>query len=169
MSLVTRQLALAAAALLLLAACAHAQSTRRGRSYAQTLLRDVLRRHPQIKQAEIAAMSGDGCVTVAASDVGDIGDKCDGKEREVMQSGEPDIEDPSIVDPVYIISEALHDASGAVVGIIITDVFPERGRGRNAAVARARALRREIESRIQSAAQLTAGAPAAAANVRPRQ
>jgi hypothetical protein len=168
MSLVTRQLALAAAALLLLAACAHAQTARRGRSYAQTLLRDVLRRHPQIKQAELAAMSGDGCVTVAASDVGDIGDKCDGTERKVMQSGEPDIEDPSIVDPVYVISDALHDASGAVVGIIITDVFPERGRGRDAALARARALRREIESRIQSAAQLTAGTPSAA-NARPRQ
>jgi hypothetical protein len=167
MSVLTRQLALVAAASLLLTACADAQTARRGRSYAQTLLRDALRRHPKIKQAEIAAMSGNGCVTVAASDAGDIGDKCDGKERNVMQSGEPDIEDPSMVDPVYIISEALHDASGAVVGIIITDVMPERGRGRDAALARARALRRDIESRIQSAAQLTAGTPAAS-NVRPR-
>lgn len=162
MSVVMKGLALVVAATLSFAAGAHAQ-TRRGGSFAQTLLRDVVRRHPQIKQAEIAAMSGDGCVTVAASDAGDIGDKCDGKERNVMRSGEPDIEDPSVVDPVYIISEALHDASGAVVGIIITDVVPERGRGRDGALARARALRRDIESRIRSAAQLTAGTPAARA------
>jgi hypothetical protein len=143
-----------------LAASATAQTGRGGRSFAQTLLRDVLRRHPQVRQAEIAAMVSDGCMTVAATTAGDVGDRCDRKERNVMRSGKPDIEDPSAFDPMYIISEPLHDASGAVVGIIITDVRPERGRGRDTALARARALRRELESRIQSRAQLIAGTPA---------
>src|SRR5688572_8764751 len=101
--LVATQLSLAAA-LLLWAAPADAQLRRGPRTFAQTLLRDVLRRHPQVKVMELAAISGDGCVTIAASDVGDIGDKCDGRERRVMRSREPLIEDPSRLDPAFVIA-----------------------------------------------------------------
>jgi hypothetical protein len=158
--LVTTQLALATA-LLLLASPADAQLRRGPRTFAQTLLREVLRQHPQIKTMELAARRGGGCVTVAATDVGDIGDRCDAKETRVMRSREPDIEDPSMVDPAFVIAEALHDASGRLVGLVITDVVLGRGGTREAALARARAVRRDLESRIESLAQLTAGTPAA--------
>jgi hypothetical protein len=158
--LVTTQLALTTT-LLLLAAPGEAQLRRGPRTFAQTLLREVLRQHPQIKVMELAAIRGNGCVTVAASDVGDIGDRCDAKETRVMKSRQPDIEDPSLVDPAFVIAEALHDSSGRLVGLVITDVVLGRGGTRDAALARARAARRDLESRIESLAQLTAGTPAA--------
>jgi hypothetical protein len=158
--LVATQLSLAAA-LLLWAAPADAQLRRGPRTFAQTLQRDVLRRHPQVNVMELAAIIGDGSVTIAASDVGDIGDKCDGRERRVMRSREPLIEDPSRLDPAFVIAEALHDASGRLIGLVITDVVLGRGGTRDAALARSRAVRRDLESRIESLAQLTAGTPAA--------
>jgi hypothetical protein len=155
----TRRVALVLVAVLVpLAACAHARTDR---SFAQRLLRDVLRRHPEVTVMELAVVSGNGCVTVAATDAGDIGHRCDDKEKQAMRSEEPFVEDPNEQDPAYIITEALHDASGRVVGVVITDVVVrEPGGGRAAALARARAIRRELESRIQSAAQLTGGARA---------
>jgi hypothetical protein len=158
-SAVTKGLALVVAvALAPLVEIAHAQ-TGRGGSYAQRLLRDVVQRHPEIKGMELAGLRGNGCVTIAATDEGDIGDRCDDKERRALRTKEPYVEDPSEFDPAYIITEALHDASGRVVGVIIMDLVPERG-GRAAALARARTIRLEVESRIPSAARLNEGTPA---------
>jgi hypothetical protein len=155
----TRRVALLLAVVLLpLAACAQTQTGRAGRTFAQRLLRDVLRRHPEIKVMELAALSGEGCVTIAATDAGDIGHNCNERERHAMLSKDPYVEDPSDDDPAYIVTEALHDASGRVVGVVITDVVVrEPGGGRDAALARARAIRWGLESRILSVAQLTAG------------
>jgi hypothetical protein len=160
MLVVTRQLLLVAAALVL-AAPADAQRRRGPRTFAQTLLRDVLQRHPQVKTMELAAVTADGCVTVAATDAGDIGHKCDGRERRAMRSREPFIEEPSVLDPAWVIVEALHDANGKLVGLVITDIVLGRGASRDAALTRARAVRRDLESRIESLAQFTAGTPAA--------
>lgn len=137
---------------------AFAQTRSRGENYAQTVLREVMRRHPQLIGMELAARRGATCVTVAATDAGDIGHRCDAGERELMRRREPEVEDPSLVDPAYVITDQLRDPSGNVIGLIMMDIRPERG-GRSAALARARAIRVDVESRIRSAEQFRGGAP----------
>jgi hypothetical protein len=134
------------------------ESSRNRKSFAQSLLRDVLRQHPEVRVIELAVVSGDGCVTIAATDASDIGHRCSATERATMQSDEPYVEHPDEDDPAYVISEALHDASGRVVGLVITDiVVREPGGNREAALARARGVRRVLEARIPSVASLKAG------------
>jgi hypothetical protein len=153
----------AAAALLPLVVFAGLEINHRSKGFAKTLLRDVLRQHPEIKVMELAVVTGDGCVTVAATDSGDIGHDCDETERATMRSKEPYVEHPNEDDPAYVIAEALHDASGQVVGVVITDiVFREPGGNRDAALVRARAVRRVLEARIPSAASLKTGTVAVA-------
>jgi hypothetical protein len=139
-----------------------AQGRARRENFAQSVLRDVMRRHPQLIGLELSARRGNGCITVAATDAGDIGHRCDAGEREMLRAGEPQVDEPSAADPAYVISEPLLDAAGEVMGLIIMDIRPERG-GRAAALGRARAVRLDVQSRIRSAAQLSGGAPAAEA------
>ena len=147
-----------AAALLPLVVCAGLEANHRSKGFAKTLLREVLRQHPEVKVMELAVVSGDGCVTIAATDAGDIGHDCDETERATMRSKEPYVEHPREGEPAYVIAEALHDASGQVIGVVITDiVVREPGGNRDAALVRARAVRRVLESRIPSVATLKAG------------
>ena len=142
------------------AANAHAQA--RG-GYAQSVLQDVMKRHPEVKGMEFAARRGDGCVTVAATDAGDIGDKCDGDEKRALRSTEPEVDDPSWKDHFYVVTDQLHDSTGAVIGLIITDIAPQKTSGRAAALASSRAIREEVEARLRSAEQLGESANAAGA------
>jgi hypothetical protein len=36
-----------------------------------------------------------------------------------MRTREPFVEEPSMIDPAYVITEALHDASGRLVGVVV--------------------------------------------------
>ncbi len=152
-SAVIRRLALAAAAgAAALVGCARPQTDQ---SYGQSLLRDVLRRHPEVKVVELAVVTRYGCVTVAATDAGDVGHKCDEREFGAIRTGQPYVEDPNEDDAAYVIADALHDASGRVVGVLIVDVVVrEPGGGREAALVRARMVRQHLESRIPSLARL---------------
>lgn len=148
---------MALAAIAAIAVSSSMQAQTPGTSHAQSVLADVSKRHPDVREMELIARRGDGCVTVAATDKGDIGDSCDRKERQVLRDGAALVEAPSRRDPVYIITEQLHDAQGAVIGLIITDLVP-RGEAREAVLARAAAIRSEVESQIGSAAQLAGNA-----------
>ncbi|HEV7589779.1 MAG TPA: PDC sensor domain-containing protein [Longimicrobium sp.] len=148
----------AALAAVLLAAPAAAQ--RGGSAFAQRLVDETVRRHPEVAAVEVTALAGEGCVTVAATDRRDVGDHCDGGERATMRSGRPDVQDPSRSDPVYDVTQALHDASGRLVGTIGMDLRPAAGPDRGAVVSRAEEIRREIEAQIPSLQHLAPGAPA---------
>jgi hypothetical protein len=157
-SAVTKRGVLVVVALLAVVALEHWGAGRKNDGYAQTLLQDVLRRHPEIKVMELAVSTGERCVTVAATDASDVGDDCNKRERATMLTKEPYVEHPSDDDPAYVIAEALHDASGRIVGVVITDiVVREPGGNREAALARARGVRRALEARIPSVARLAAG------------
>lgn len=133
-----------------------AQGGGKERPFAQILIDDVMKRHQDVKGMELARVRGEGCVTIAATDAEDIGHECDSGERAALRGTEPSVEEPSEADPAYIITNALHDKSGAVIGLLILDILPTRGQSRAAVVARAREIRKALESRIPSAERLTA-------------
>jgi hypothetical protein len=130
------------------------------RSYAQRLVDETAARHPEMKGMELALRRGDGCITIAATDRGDVGDRCDGKEKGPLTTGDPYIEEPTRKDPAWITTQVLHDASGQAIGAIMMDIAGDAS-DRDAAMATPLTIRAEVEARIPSASVLSLRAPAA--------
>jgi hypothetical protein len=120
---------------------------------ASAVLKTFLREHPQLSALEIAVDTAGTCRTIAASDPTDVGEACDDDEVGPMRTGQADVEAPTKDDPVYDITQALHDASGRLIGAVGMDI-PPRGQSRDAVVALAATLLHELESRISSKASL---------------
>jgi hypothetical protein len=83
-----------------------------------------------------------------------LSEKCDDDEKGPIRTGEPDVEAPSKADPVYDITQALHDSAGRLIGAVGMDIKPEAGPDRAAVVARAKALLQELEAQIPSKEKL---------------
>lgn len=126
-------------------------------TYAQQLVDRMVARHPELKSVEMALLSNKGCATVAATAAEDIGEACDSDENAPMKSGNPYVEAPSKDDPVYDITQALHDASGRLIGAVGMDIAPA-GRNRGAVVTQAVSVLREMEKLIPSREGLLAPA-----------
>src|SRR5262245_43963561 len=83
---------------------------------AQRLVDEFVNAHPELAGLELALLLGADCRTVAATAREDVGEKCDDDELGPIRTGRPDIEPPSRKDPIYDITQALHDPTGAVIG-----------------------------------------------------
>jgi hypothetical protein len=123
-------------------------------TYAQQLVNQMLAAHTELAAMELALQTAEGCKTVAATDLKDVGEKCDDDELGPMRTGEPDVEEPTKDDPVYDITQALHDSAGTLIGAVGMDLKPAPGKDRAAMVAQARAILRELEARIPSKQKL---------------
>jgi hypothetical protein len=122
---------------------------------AQRIVRELVDRHrDEVAAMEIALLSTAGCATIAATDPKDIGERCDADELGPIRTGTPNIEAPTADDPVFDITQALHDKSGRLVGAVGMDIKPPAGGEREIALARAKALLAELEALIPSAAEL---------------
>ena len=139
---------------------AAARAQKQGETYAQRLVNDFVRRHSsEVVAVELAITSDKGCATIAATDLRDVGEKCDDDENGPIRTGQPNIEEPSKDDPVYDITQALHDSTGRLIGAVGMDIKPSAGADRAAVVARAKALLKELEARIPSKEKLSEKAP----------
>ena len=124
-------------------------------TYGQRLVDHMVAAYPDLSNVELALQSGPSCATVAATErASDVGEKCDADEYGPIRTGKPNVEKPSSQDPVYDITQALHDGSGHLIGAVGMDIAPPERGGEAAAVARARHLLGELESQISSAAAL---------------
>src|SRR5262245_46560173 len=103
---------------------------------AQQIVDDFVKAHPDLAALEIAVTSAQGCRTIAATAPEDVGEKCDADELGPIKTGKPDVEEPTKADPVYDITQALHDATGALIGAAGMDLKPTVG-NREAAIKRA--------------------------------
>jgi hypothetical protein len=121
---------------------------------AQQLVNQFVPAHPELSALEVAVMTDGQCQTIAATAPEDVGEKCDDDELGPIRTGKPDVEVPTKADPVYDITQALHDASGQLIGAVGMDLKPTAGPNRKAVVVRARELLRELESQIASKARL---------------
>ncbi|MHB8652868.1 MAG: PDC sensor domain-containing protein [Terriglobia bacterium] len=153
----TNRYAITAPACLLLALLPGMAAARRhGRhpnTYAQQLVDRMVAEHPAVKSVELALLSNQGCATVAATAPEDIGEACDNDENTPMKTSKPFVEAPSKDDPVYDITQALHDASGQLIGAVGMDIVPA-DRDREAVIVQAQIVRREMERLIPSKEKL---------------
>jgi hypothetical protein len=132
-----------------------ARAQKQGETYAQRLVNDFVRRHSsEVTAVELAILSDSGCATLAATDPKDVGEKCDDDEKGPIRTGQPDVEAPSKADPVYDITQALHDSGGRLIGAVGMDIKPEAGPDKAAVVARAKELLAELEAQIPSKEKL---------------
>ena len=132
-----------------------AQQAGRAENNAQRLVRQFVSEHSgDLAAIEIALLSGAKCVTVAATDPKDVGEACDDDENRPIRTGVPNVDEPTKEDPVYDITQALHDQSGRLIGAVGMDIKPVANGDRASALARANTLLRELEARIPSAAAL---------------
>jgi iron complex outermembrane receptor protein len=145
--------------LLGLGGAAFGQQSGRVRIRAQQLVEETVARHPELHGLELALVSDSGCATVAATAPEDVGERCDADEEGPIRTGRADIETPTRADPVYDITQALHDASGAVIGAVGMDIAPRRGEAQTAVLRRALSILRELEAQVPSRQVLLQVAP----------
>ena len=126
---------------------------------AQRLVDEFVLDHPELAGLELALLVGADCRTVAATAREEVGQKCDGDELGPIRTGRPGVEPPSRNDPIYDITQALHDPAGIVIGAAGMDLKPEPGASREATLRHARNLLAELESRIASKEELLARVP----------
>ena len=119
------------------------------------LVAEFVRTHPDLAAMEVALDTLGRCRTVAASDPKDVGERCDADELGPMRTGTPNVDAPTPADPVYDITQALHDSAGRLIGAVGMDL-PPNGQRRRDVVDRARRLLRELEALIPSKASLLA-------------
>lgn len=126
--------------------------------YARWLTTRTVAGHAPIEAVEIAVVRDGVCRTVASTHAEDMGETCDADENGPMKTGKPSVEAPSSDDPVYDVTQALHDAQGNLIGAVGMDIEPG-AMTRDAVLRLARSALQEIEARIPSKERLFGPAP----------
>jgi hypothetical protein len=140
----------------LLVACALASPAAQvppPRIRAQQLVDEIRGRHPEITGLELAASRSQTgiCTTIAATEVKEIGEKCDKDELTAIKTNQPFVEHK---EDGFDITMPLHDASGAVIATVGMDFRLEPGKQQDAVVKQARQIAAEFEKAITTKSQL---------------
>jgi hypothetical protein len=85
--------------------------------------------HPEITGLELAASRSEqeGCKTIAATEVKEIGEKCDEDEFAAMKTDQPFVEKEK---DEFDATLPIHDAAGKIIGTVGMDLRPARARRR---------------------------------------
>jgi len=123
------------------------------KTQAQNLVDLIAQRHSEITGLELSATppGQKSCVTIAATEAKDLGDKCDKDEATAMKTGEPFVEhEPDGFD----VTAPLHDASGKLIGAIGIDFKPQLGQTKADILKLTAGLLKEVEQQIPSKTSL---------------
>jgi hypothetical protein len=127
-----------------------ADSKIKGRIFAQALVENTLSKHPGLAGVGLATTppQAHDCVTIADTDVKELGDKCDKGELAVMKSGKSTVEKES---DGYDVTLPLH-VGGKTIGIIAMDFkLDEQEAG---LLDRANIVVKEMEAQIPEKSKL---------------
>lgn len=127
-----------------------AASTAKDRTFAQSLVEDTVAKHPELAGLELATTPSEGhdCVTIAATDAKELGDKCNKGELKVIKTGTPTVEKES---DGYDVTLPLH-VSGKTIGFIGMDFKLDQQE--SGLVERAKTIAKELEDQIPTKAKL---------------
>ena len=131
-------------------AVAKPKPTDKDKTFAQALVEGTVAKHAELAGLELATTPPDGhdCVTIAATDVKEMGDKCDKGELAVMKTGKATVEKES---DGYDVTLPLH-VSGKTIGIIGMDFKPDQQE--SGLVDRAKIIAKEVEDQIPAKSKL---------------
>lgn len=123
----------------------------KGKIFAQKLVESTHVSHPETAEIGISARLLHQCETIASTDRGDIGEKCEMEDEKVMRTRNPVVEKEG---NGYDVSLPLDDATGRMVAVVGIEFGPKVGRTEQVVLERAEAIAREMKPQIPSAAKL---------------
>jgi len=136
--------------LAVLASRGQANPAAKRRIFAQVLVESTVAKHAELAGLELATTPPDGhdCTTIAATDVKEMGDKCDKGELAVMKTGKPTVEKEG---DGYDVTLPFH-VSGKTIGIIGMDFKLDQKE--SGLVDRANLIAKEVEDQIPAKSKL---------------
>jgi len=150
---VLRIAGIAAFGVCLASAMTMAQTARHpAKSMAQKLVEDTHAQHPEATEIGIVTVSAKGCRTIASTDKGDIGEKCESDDSAPMKTGKPYAEKEK---DGYDISLPLHDATGKAIGAVGIEFKLQTGQTAANMTEKAKQIAGEMEKQIPSKAALS--------------
>jgi len=116
---------------------------------AQQLVDSIVKKNADVAGLEVSATPPNktSCVTIAATEPKDLGEKCDGDEFAALKTGKLHIEKEA---DGYDVTAPLHDANGKLVGTIGIDFKLQSGQKDSSIRQRTNELLKELESQIPS-------------------
>ncbi len=131
----------------------NAQVSSEGKIYAQKLVQELAARHSEVTGIEVSATppKGQHCVTIAATEAKEVGEKCDEDEFTAMRTGKPFVEKE---EDGFDITLPIHDATGRIIGTMGLDFRPQPGQKESEVVERAKEIAKEFEEQVPARARL---------------
>ncbi len=120
---------------------------------AQKVVAEIKAAHPEITGLELAATRSaqEGCKTIAATEVKEIGEKCDKDEFTAMKTNQPFVEQEK---DEFDATLPIHDSAGKIIGTVGIDFKAGPGQTKETVVRQAQQIASELEKRITSKEQL---------------
>jgi len=120
---------------------------------AQKVVAEIKAAHPEITGVELAATRSaqEGCKTIAATEVREIGEKCDKDEFTAMKTNQPFVEQEK---DEFDATLPIHDSAGKIIGTVGVDFKAGPGQTKETVVRQAQQIASELEKRITSKEQL---------------
>jgi hypothetical protein len=123
------------------------------KNQAQKLVDATMQKHPEVTGLELSATPAGqkNCMTIAATEAGDMGQPCDEDEHAALKTMKPYVEHEA---DGYDVTAPLHDANGKLAGVLGIDFKPEAGQTDAQILKLTARLLREMEQQIPSKAFL---------------
>jgi hypothetical protein len=120
-----------------------------GKTHAQQLIDSTVKKYADIAGLEISATPAGKttCVTIAATEAKDLGEKCDEDEFAALKTGKPHVEKEA---DGYDVTAPLHGASGNLVGTIGIDFKLQSGQTDESILQRTSEILKQVEPQIPS-------------------
>ena len=120
-------------------------------SLAQHLVTTTMSAHPELTEIGISVHSTHGCHSIASTDAGDVGERCETGDLRVMRTSRPyAVKENDGFD----VSVPLHDVSGKLIGSLAIEFRLQSGETNRSVIAEASKIAREMEAQIPSKASL---------------
>ena len=123
----------------------------KGKLFAQKLVEATQAKHPETNEVGISAMTSRGCVGIASTDKGEIGEKCEKDDLEPMRTGKPYVEKEK---DGFDVSLPLHDSTGKIIGTVGIGFKPSAGQTEASVTQQAQKIASEMEAQIPSKEKL---------------
>lgn len=120
---------------------------------AQKVVSEIKAAHPEITGLELAASRSEqeGCKTIAATEVKEIGEKCDKDEFTAMKTNQPFVEQEK---DEFDATLPIHDSAGKIIGTVGMDFKTGPGQTKETVTRQAKQIAAELEKRITAKEQL---------------
>ena len=120
-----------------------------GKNQAQQLVDSIVKRNADVAGLEVSSTlpGKTTCMTIAATEAKDLGEKCDEDEFAALQTRKPHVEKEA---DGYDVTAPLHDVNGNLVGTVGIDFKIQSGQNDASILQRTSELLKEFERQIPS-------------------